>query len=473
MSSRSWEGSPHDRRRDVDRLIATWLTEIAPEGHVDYLDATLEAIDRIAQRPAWTSPGRWLPMQLTLRRVALPRATPYLAILALVLTAAIVGLVIATGAPRLPAPFGLAATGLVAFESDNGIFVAGSDGTGRREIATGPGVRWNPAWAPLGDRIAFWSAPAFEARASLWVAEPDGSNARMITGGQTFEVPDGPPNITWSPDAQQLAFATSAGVLYVVNRDGTDLRSLGDDARERHGPAWSPDGTLIASRGNPPSSELGGGYVISPDGRTDVQVIAPKGKEITLTPTWSPDGDTIIAHDGIVDLDIVASHRDAGGVWSESVLLAGPTLDVLPAWSNQGTRISFLRLASGAGTNGQTYELMLADADGSNARAVSTTRVGFGFQCWSPDDRFVRTVGLFATDAERSVILIPLDGSPVVAIPAPGKSSSDACPMQRLAPDAIWAVGPVVWSPSSGWSPSAAASSRRTEARPGSRSCGR
>ena len=63
-------------RRDSDRVIAIWLTEIAPESHVDYLDETLEALDRVRQRPAWASPGRWLPMQMTLPRVVVPRAAP-------------------------------------------------------------------------------------------------------------------------------------------------------------------------------------------------------------------------------------------------------------------------------------------------------------------------------------------------------------------------------------------------------------
>ena len=111
-------------RRDVDRVIAIWLTEVAPEGRVDYLDETLVALDGVRQRPVWASPRRWLPMQMTLPRVVIPRAAPYLALLVLLLIGVIVALAIAGGQKRLPAPFGLAANGLVAFESEGDILVA-------------------------------------------------------------------------------------------------------------------------------------------------------------------------------------------------------------------------------------------------------------------------------------------------------------------------------------------------------------
>ena len=58
-------------RRDTDRMIATWLVETSPEGHVDYLDQTLEALGAVRQRPAWTTPGRWVPSRLAGYGVAL------------------------------------------------------------------------------------------------------------------------------------------------------------------------------------------------------------------------------------------------------------------------------------------------------------------------------------------------------------------------------------------------------------------
>jgi Tol biopolymer transport system component len=425
-------------RRDADRLITTWLTEIAPEGHVDYLDATLEAIDGLRQRPAWTSPGRWLLMQLTLPRVVVPRATRYLAVLALLLIAAIVAVAIAGGQRRLPAPFGLAAAGLISFESEGDLFVAAPNGTGRQPLVTGAGAQWGLVWSRRGDRIAFWSAPTTADPASLWVADGDGSNARNLTGPQTFVVATQLPAVTWSPDDQRLAFSTEdRGVLYVVNGDGTDLRSIGDESHERHDPSWSPDGTLIAYRGHPRGQiYTTSSWVITPDGRTDVQVIAPMGTQEfnNVNPSWSLDGRSIIVHTGGAgNNDISEARRDANDVWSDRVLIGGPTQDFHPSWSNAGTQFSFIRVMSEPGVQPESMALWVADADGSNAHQVSTVPITFAAQCWSPDDRFIRAFALGDAPSERTLLLIPVDGSPVVEIPAPGEASKGTCSTQRLA----------------------------------------
>lgn len=180
-------------QRDVDRVIATWLTEIASEGHVDYLDETLEALGGVRQRPVWASPGRWLPMQSTLSRVGVPRAAPYLALLALLLVAAIVALAVAGGQKRLPEPFGLAATGLVSFESEGDIVASNPDGSGRRRLITTQGTQWSPVFSRRGDRIAYWSASKLGAAASLFVADADGSDSRLVTGERLFVVADALP----------------------------------------------------------------------------------------------------------------------------------------------------------------------------------------------------------------------------------------------------------------------------------------
>jgi WD40 repeat protein len=60
---------------------------------------------------------------------------------------------------------------------------------------------------------------------------------------------DGAANPVWSPDGRQLAFTGFAGGLtdlYIVNRDGSDLRRLTNDRYAELNPAWSPDGKTIA-----------------------------------------------------------------------------------------------------------------------------------------------------------------------------------------------------------------------------------
>ena len=426
-------------RRDSDRVIAIWLTEIAPQGPVDYLDETLSALDRVRQRPAWTSPGRWLPMQLTLPRVVVPRATPYLALLALLLIGLMIALAVAGGPQRLPAPFGLAATGLVAFESEGDIVVANADGSGRRPLIAAQDTQWSPTFSRRGDRIAYWSAPKLGDPGSLFVADVDGSDARLITGEQRFVVADALPAVNWSPDDRRLAFSSDAGDLYVVNADGTDLHRIGDFSHQRIGPVWSPDGTLIAYTGQPlgdPYSTTSS-WVITPDGLDDQEVIPAEGRwEIAnVNPSWSPDGRSLLVHTGVSfegeDTDIYIAQRDAAGRWTHRAIVAGPTSDYHPSWSNWGTQFSFIRLVEGS--NPEQHQLMVADADGSNVRRVSTAALRFNAQCWSPDDRFIRSFAPYDDPAQRTMLLIPLDGSAIVEIPAPGEMSMGVCSTQRLA----------------------------------------
>ncbi len=218
-----------------------------------------------------------------------------------------------------------------------------------------------------------------------------------------------------------------------MGADGRDLHPIGVDSHERHDAVWSPDGTLLAYRGRPHGNSYTtmSSWVITPDGRTDIEVMAAKGgQEITnVNPSWSPDGRSFLVHTGLFDIDISEGRRDATGAWSDRVLIGGPTQVFHPSWSNSGTKISYIE--SVPGTNPEEFVLMTANTDGSNAKQVSTVRVGFAAQCWSPDDRFIRAVGPSRIDP--AILLIPVDGSPVVEIREPGQASRGACAIQRVA----------------------------------------
>ncbi len=56
-----------------DRTVTEWLDEQAGHGTPGYLDEILTRTDRTRQRPWWSSPERWLPMQSTARFAQVPR----------------------------------------------------------------------------------------------------------------------------------------------------------------------------------------------------------------------------------------------------------------------------------------------------------------------------------------------------------------------------------------------------------------
>lgn len=86
--------------------------------------------------------------------------------------------------------------------------------------------------------------------------------------------------LSWSPDGTKIAFV-GVGGLSVINVDGSDLRSLTNNASH---PKWSPDGTKIA-------------FTSYRDGNWEIYVINPDGSGLRnltndpatdMGPAWRP-----------------------------------------------------------------------------------------------------------------------------------------------------------------------------------------
>lgn len=420
-------------RHDFDAQLETMLEDLGAPRVPEYLDEVFALARRTRQRPAWTSPGRWLPMQLTFARVAVPRAVPILIVLALALAAGLIAVALVGGRRQVPPPFGRADTGLIAYGSLGEIFVVDPDGRAPHALFTAANLQYGATWSRDGTRVAYWSttseAGGVNAPARLWVANPDGTGARSILGDRTFAGPGSGPAVTWSPDGRHLAFSTNEGDLYVVGVDGSDLRLIGDRHQRRFEPAWSPDGTLIAFRGSPLDNLFPiAPFVIRPDGSGETQIAPPGGDEAThVNLNWSPDGAALIYQaGGSGDTDIAEARRGPDGTWSEHMLVQRAGYDDMPVWSNDGTRFAFLR----EGPSGETVHV--ADADGSNIRQLSTRVTNLAPLCWSPDDRLVRATAPQANQTDRTILLIPVDGSPVIEIAAPALVDDGACGIQRV-----------------------------------------
>ena len=108
-----------------DRLLTDRLADSATYSIPDYFDDVLAVTARTRQRPAWTFPGRWLPMTDVARRPVFGASLPWRTIAILLIVAA---LIVAAAAAfvgsrgRLPAPFGVARNGLIAYENAGDIY---------------------------------------------------------------------------------------------------------------------------------------------------------------------------------------------------------------------------------------------------------------------------------------------------------------------------------------------------------------
>jgi Tol biopolymer transport system component len=151
----------------------------------------------------------------------------------------------------------------------------------------------------------------------------------------------------FSPDGQWLVFRSSSPQedLFLIRRDGSELRQLTNDPARDRAPRWSPDGSQILF-----SSNRSGKYeawTIRPDGSNLTQVTHLPGKEPVLNPTWSPDGRQIGFTYGSLGtglLDLRGGSPAAPGSLRVLPRVDGGQVLARPSWSADGRDLAGMLL---------------------------------------------------------------------------------------------------------------------------------
>jgi WD40-like Beta Propeller Repeat len=433
-------------RDTFGRDLSLWLREEGEHRVPDHLAEVLVRSGATRQRPWWSSPERWLPMDITAYRTTFNRPAYVRGIALLIVLALLIAAVVAVGIGSrrpLPAPFGLAQNGAVVTSANGDIFAL-EPKTGRTSplIADGS-FDFGPTFSRDGTKFMFLrgAGPDLATGLSIVVADADGGGARQIT-----PMVPGLDWSDWSPDGAQIAFLSrpkgdgTAAVINVVNVDGTGLHAL-DVGRPAFFPSWlPPHGKEIVFRGerlhaiDPPP----GIWAVRPDGTglRQVSTRLPVNDDDYGIPAVSPDG-TRVAYSGS-PLDSCCSvhvlDMASGNDWVLPGADGAPgALQLGPVFSPDGKSIAYLR-ANRRLIEGGQFQIVVAPADGSGTGtilgplgSVGENGPSINNYSFTPDGNAI----IAGYDDEHLTRVLPLDGSPSTVL---SHGEFAFATYQRLAP---------------------------------------
>jgi TolB protein len=194
-------------------------------------------------------------------------------------------------------------------------------GTGHRRLtttATGEASS-QPTWLPDGRGLLFRRSGPTSRVGSIWQMGPLGDSPAL-----RFAPPAPPLYPSFAPDMRRVLYAailsptgdTDRGI-FSQNADGSGLRTLFDVAGAYDSaPAWSPDGALIAFESD---ADVGGAnperdmevWVMGADGRAPTQLT--RNADHDEGPAWSPDGRMLAYAGGPDDTHTEIRVMTAGG----------------------------------------------------------------------------------------------------------------------------------------------------------------
>lgn len=233
-----------------------------------------------------------------------------------------------------------------------------SDEQGDPSSPQGLRFQVEPAWSPDGQQIAF--ASSREGSLDVFVMDADGSNTLRLTSTKDN---DGHP--TWSPDGKRIAFHRSDGHLYVMQADGSAARRVTTTLAPEAEPAWSPDGRWLAYQQRTPGTPIREIWLVSPEGGEARQLTKLDAQ--SYTPAWAPDGRTIAfsSNDKGSRYGIFAIGVEGKGL--RQVTPAASTDAFEPSWSPDGNLIAFSRDGSIVTINQQSAETVLTEAENNDS----------------------------------------------------------------------------------------------------------
>jgi len=344
-------------------------------------------------------------------------------------------LVIVVGSQRrVPAPFGFARNGQIAYAADGHVYLADPDGANRRQVTFDAGQQADPTFSRDGTRLAWrqFNAGGDPETADAILANADGSNPVVVA--RSVKVLS---HIAWSPDSRFVAFSGSIeggpGSGWIAPSDGSTPPTSFTSIAGAWDPTWSPDGQRLVIGADPGSM-----YVVDLDGSNPLRLTKANFQEVGQRgeiAEWNPAGTLVLftafVPGGenqvyVVGLDGAPERR-----------LSDSPIARDASWSPDGSEIAYMQKGTGTGPI-----VFITDVTGLHFRTLPG-HYGWYQPIWSPDGkRVVVTDDRPGPNDEPGpairVILDAVGTSPPVEIPAAGVTPESipdwAASWQRLAP---------------------------------------
>jgi Tol biopolymer transport system component len=294
------------------------------------------------------------------------------------------------------------------------------------KIETPDVLEWLSAWQPNGNQILclaqLRSSQDDKSGQQLYVMDMQERAVFDLTPSGDSKYPS-----DWSPDGERILFSMQ-GEIYVMELDSRNMANLTNTPEELEwAGGWSPDGQSIVFSG-PKANGRTAIFVMDSDGQNRRQLTFGDSRD--RSPAWSPDGSkiTFLSDRNGADGAYRIYTMTPDGKNVQQLTNHQRELDQSFAWSPDGQSIAFV---SGRANNLGVY---LIDAQGRNERLIilSDTVYPDGL-AWSPDGRYL----VYVVYRE----LLPLTLFELIPIPtngdAPTEISSDELAMWRCP----------VWSP--------------------------